>query len=83
MLLTSLSVNHAHQGKGYAKQGMLLLKSFVKAEFPTCNEIVLAVNHKNVPAQKLYKKVGFKDTGKRKMGPIGEQLILSLSFDTN
>ncbi|PAD69182.1 GNAT family N-acetyltransferase [Bacillus sp. 7586-K] len=83
MLLTSLSVNRAHQGKGYAKQGMLLLKDFVKEEFPPCDEIVLAVNHKNVPAQKLYTKVGFKDTGKRKIGPIGEQYIMSLPFENN
>ncbi|WP_103108653.1 GNAT family N-acetyltransferase [Brevibacillus reuszeri] len=80
MLLTSFSINHAEQGKGYAKRGMLLLREFVKVEFPTCNEIVLAVNHKNIPAQKLYLQAGFSDTGKRRMGPIGEQLIFCLSI---
>ncbi|MBT2606002.1 GNAT family N-acetyltransferase [Bacillus sp. ISL-53] len=79
MLLTALSVNHAKQGKGYAKQGMLLLSDFVKSEFPNCDEIVLVVNHKNLPAQQLYLKVGFQDTGKRKIGPIGEQFIMNLS----
>lgn len=79
MLLTALSVNHAEQGKGYAKQGMLLLSDFVKSEFPNCDEIVLVVNHKNLPAQQLYWKVGFQDTGKRKIGPIGEQFIMNLS----
>lgn len=78
MLLTTLSVNHAEQGKGYAKRGMLLLKDFVKSEFPSCDEIVLAVNHKNMPALKLYSKVGFNDTGRRKIGRIGEQYIMSL-----
>ncbi|WP_078596448.1 GNAT family N-acetyltransferase [Evansella clarkii] len=78
MLLTSLSVNQIEQGKGYAKQAMLLLKKFAEAEFPDCNEIVLAVNHKNIAAQKLYLKVGFEDTGKRKIGPIGEQFIMNL-----
>jgi hypothetical protein len=57
---------------------MFLLGEFVKSEYPTCNEIVLAVNHKNIPAQKLYSKVGYKDTGRRKMGPIGEQFIMNL-----
>ncbi|GIO07196.1 N-acetyltransferase [Brevibacillus reuszeri] len=80
MLLTSFSIDHVEQGKGYAKRGMLLLPEFVKTEFPTCNEIVLAVNHKNIPAQKLYLQVGFSDTGRRRMGPIGEQLILCLSI---
>lgn len=79
MLLTSFSVNHAKQGNGFAKQGMLLLGNFLKAEFPTCDEIVLAVNHKNIPAQKLYAKVGFTDTGRRRMGPNGEQFIYSLT----
>ncbi|MDX8362495.1 GNAT family N-acetyltransferase [Cytobacillus sp. IB215316] len=80
MLLTALSVDHAHQGKGYAKQGMIVLRDFVKAEFPNCDEIVLAVNHKNVPAQQLYATVGFEDTGTRKSGPIGEQFVMKLSL---
>ena len=78
MLLTSFSVNQTKQGNGYAKQAMYLLSDFVNSEFPNCNEIVLAVNHKNIPAQKLYSKVGYKDTGRRKIGPIGEQFIMSL-----
>lgn len=78
ILFTSLSINFRHQGKGYAKQAMLLLKEFVKKEFPTCDEIVLAVNHKNKAAQNLYEITGFKDTGRRKMGLIGEQYIMSL-----
>ncbi|MFJ5717870.1 GNAT family N-acetyltransferase [Neobacillus sp. NPDC093127] len=78
MLLTALSINHVKQGKGYAKQGMLLLSDFVKAEFPNCDEIVLVVNHKNIPAQRLYSRVGFEDTGKRRMGPIGEQFVMNL-----
>lgn len=80
MLLTALSVNHAKQGSGYAKQGMLLLRDFVKSEFPNCDEIVLVVNHKNVPAQRLYLRVGFEDRGKRKIGPLGEQFVMSLSL---
>lgn len=80
MLLTALSVNHAKQGKGYAKQGMLLLSDFVKSEFPNCDEIVLVVNHKNIPAKRLYSRVGFEDTGKRKTGPIGEQFVMHLSL---
>jgi RimJ/RimL family protein N-acetyltransferase len=80
MLLTSLSINHKNQGKGYAKQAMLLLKDFVESKFPNCNEIVLVVNHKNITAQLLYLKVGFQDTGERKMGPIGEQYIMKLKL---
>ncbi len=78
MLLTALSINHMEQGKGYAKKGMYELRVFVKNEFPTCTEIVLAVNHKNLPAQQLYKKAGFTNTGRTKMGNIGQQFIYSL-----
>lgn len=80
ILFTALSVNYAKQGKGYAKQGMRLLKEFVKNEFPEVEEIVLGVNHKNIPAQNLYVRVGFIDTGRRKIGPLGEQLILRLKL---
>ncbi|AOH54779.1 GNAT family N-acetyltransferase [Peribacillus muralis] len=75
MLLTALSINHSKQGRGFANKGMKKIQSFVTQQFPACNEIILAVNHKNVPAQKLYEKVGFKDTGTRKIGRIGEQYI--------
>ncbi|MBM7602928.1 RimJ/RimL family protein N-acetyltransferase [Metabacillus crassostreae] len=81
MLLTAFSINYPYQGKGIAKKGMLLLEDFVKKEFSTCNEIILAVNHKNIPAQKLYAKVGFQDTGRRKVGLIGEQFIMSLEIN--
>lgn len=77
MLLTALSINHSKQGKGFAKKAMYQLKGFVNHEFPECNEILLAVNHKNISAQNLYGKVGFNDTGKRKLGKIGEQFILN------
>ena len=78
MLLTALSINQSKQGKGYAKKAMLLLRDFITNEFPNCNEIVLAVNHRNIAAQQLYLKVGFQDTGIRRIGPIGEQFILNL-----
>ncbi|MED4018764.1 GNAT family protein [Sutcliffiella cohnii] len=80
MLLTALSIDQTQQGKGYAKKAMLLLRDFIANEFPNCNEIVLAVNHRNIAAQQLYLKVGFRDTGIRRIGPIGEQFILSLVF---
>ncbi|MBD7939039.1 GNAT family N-acetyltransferase [Cytobacillus sp. Sa5YUA1] len=80
MLLTALSIDYKHQGKGYAKEAMVDLKAFITTHFPDCNEVVLAVNHKNLPAQNLYKNVGFVDTGERKIGKIGEQLILRLEM---
>lgn len=76
ILLTAFSINHKKQGNGYAKDGLRALPKFISEQFPGCDEIVLAVNHKNIPAQSLYRKVGFIDTGIRRKGPIGEQLIM-------
>jgi ribosomal protein S18 acetylase RimI-like enzyme len=78
MLLTALSIDHRHQRKGYAKKGMVELSRFVKKEFEFCDEVVLVVNHKNIPAQNLYLNVGFVDTGVRKIGRIGEQIVMNL-----
>ncbi|PES74405.1 GNAT family N-acetyltransferase [Bacillus cereus] len=78
ILLTSFSVNHNKQRKGYAKKTLALLQYFVKNYYPIINEVILAVNEKNIPAQKLYKKVGFQDKGFRRMGPIGQQIIMHL-----
>lgn len=78
LLLTSFSINHDSQRKGYAKKSLALLQDFVQRYFPMKNEVVLAVNEKNIPAQNLYKKVGFQDKGFRRMGPIGQQIIMHL-----
>ncbi|MGE7917237.1 GNAT family N-acetyltransferase [Lysinibacillus xylanilyticus] len=80
MLLTALSIDHKQQGNGYAKKGMLALSEFIKRVFKECNEVVLVVNHKNIPAQNLYLKVGFADNGERRMGPIGEQIVMNLNI---
>ncbi|EJQ13820.1 hypothetical protein IE3_02719 [Bacillus cereus BAG3X2-1] len=78
ILLTSFSVNHNKQRKGCAKKSLALLQDFVKNYYPIINEVILAVNEKNIPAQKLYEKVGFQDKGFRRMGPIGQQIIMHL-----
>ncbi|WP_430489126.1 GNAT family N-acetyltransferase [Rossellomorea marisflavi] len=78
MLLTALSIDHRQQGKGYAKKAMQIMKEWVSLEFVSCNEIVLAVNYKNIPAQTLYRQTGYHDTGRRKIGEIGEQFIFAL-----
>lgn len=77
MLLRAFSTDCYHQGKGYAKQSLLLLPEFVRKEYPHISEIVLAVNVKNIAAQSLYKKCGYIDEGVRKMGKKGKLIIMS------
>jgi RimJ/RimL family protein N-acetyltransferase len=77
ILLRAFSTDFRHQGKGYAKNVLLQLPSFVKENFIETNEIVLAVNLQNTVAQELYKKCGFIDEGERRMGSKGELIIMS------
>lgn len=75
ILIRSFSVNNTFQGKGIAKKSLIILDSFLKKHFPSKNEIILAVNHKNIIAQHVYKSVGFIDKGERVMGSKGELFI--------
>ena len=77
ILIRSFSTDFRHQGNGYAKKALLLVPDFVKRHYSDINEIVLAVNVKNEAAQGLYKKCGYIDEGARKMGRIGELIIMS------
>ncbi|MCM3388868.1 GNAT family N-acetyltransferase [Ureibacillus chungkukjangi] len=77
ILLRTFSTDYRYLGKGYAKQALELLPSFVKQNFININEIVLAVNVQNDVAQSLYKKSGYVDEGERRMGKKGELIIMS------
>jgi GNAT superfamily N-acetyltransferase len=78
LLLRTFSTDARYQGRGYAKQVLQLLPVFVQEHFPKANELVLAVNQRNLPAQKLYERSGFCYTNRHVAGPAGEQLVMSL-----
>jgi ribosomal protein S18 acetylase RimI-like enzyme len=75
LLIRSLAVDPLVQGKGFAFQEMDMLPPFVKTHYPNINKIVLIVNEKNIPAQKLYQKVGFVEHSSRVNEIHGVQLI--------
>ncbi|MBE5105885.1 GNAT family N-acetyltransferase [Bacillus thuringiensis] len=77
ILIRAFSTDFHHQGRGYAKQALKILPDFVRINFLGTNEIILAVNVKNVAAQSLYKKCDFCDNGVRRMGWKGELIIMS------
>ncbi|WP_218943864.1 GNAT family N-acetyltransferase [Bacillus aquiflavi] len=77
ILLRAFSTDFRYQGKGYAKNALMLLPRFVKEHFHEINEIVLAVNVKNHVAQHVYKKCGYVDEGERRMGKKGELMMMS------
>lgn len=80
LLLTSLIMDHSHSGKGHGKHAMLQLPLYIKKHLKQYKSVVLGVNHANIPAQKLYERIHFEDTGRRIEGPIGEQYIYKLEI---
>lgn len=79
MLLRAFLINYSSQGKGYAKAALSLLPEFMRSYFPAIDEVVLAVNEKNIAADRLYSQAGFEDHGLRRMGKKGMQKILQYS----
>jgi ribosomal protein S18 acetylase RimI-like enzyme len=68
LLMRSYSIHPDYQRNGVGKKLLKLLPSFIEPHFPTKNEVVLGVNHKNTAAQYLYKRCGFVDTNRYIVG---------------
>ncbi len=81
LLLRAFSINHKEQGKGYAKKGLQQLHRFILESFPNVEEVLLAVNARNIAAKSLYLKCGFLDKGQRRMGKIGMQHVLHFPIE--
>ena len=56
-------IDQSQQGKGYGKQALEVLISFVQENYPLCRELKLSVNPENLVAQQLYSRRGFEPTG--------------------
>lgn len=81
VLLRSLSINPAFQGKGIGKSVMILLDDFIKEHFKDCNEIVLSVNERNDFAFQIYLKQHYIYEGKKIAGRSGPQFLMSKILD--
>jgi len=58
-------IDKKHQGKGYGKDAMILIKEVFKELVPDAKEIYLSyVPKKEGGADEFYRKIGFEDTGK-------------------
>ncbi|MGB3892376.1 MAG: GNAT family N-acetyltransferase [Priestia megaterium] len=80
LLIRSYSIHPDYQGKGVGKKSLKLLSSFINHHFPTKNEVVLGVNHKNTAAQHLYKRSGFVDTNRHIFGSQGKQFVYQMDI---
>lgn len=85
VLLRAYSLNPAYQGQGLAQMSLSagVLLPFFRQHFGDADELVLAVNHANVSAQKLYLTTGFQDSGRRVQGTFGEQYVYVLKIKKN
>jgi len=77
LLLRSMSIAPAQQGKGYARAalGAARLHPLLRAHFPDGDEIVLGVHYANHAAITFYQCCGFSDSGRTYMGVKGLQYI--------
>ncbi|WP_107925594.1 GNAT family N-acetyltransferase [Lysinibacillus parviboronicapiens] len=80
ILIRSFSTDFHEQGKGYAKEALQLLPTFVRKYFPAINELVLGVDLPNIAAQELYKKCGFVDEGVRTKSFDDELIVMSYNL---
>lgn len=64
-------IDNAFQGKGYGKQAMAKILSFIKQEHPHCQVISLTVEPSNEQARRLYEQVGFvSEHGRNQYGEM-------------
>ncbi len=77
VLFRSFSINPNFQGQGLGKKAVMKTDDFLQKYFPDCDEIVLAVNERNIPAKQLYLKCGYQFDGKMRLITNGRQYILS------
>ncbi len=80
MLLRALSINYCEQGKGYGTNALKVLPAFIKEHFKETTEVVLAVNHNNSIAKKLYERIGFCYKGRRRYGFLKLKYVFHYSL---
>ncbi|KPB06201.1 hypothetical protein AAV98_02960 [Bacillus sp. CHD6a] len=80
ILLRAYSVAVPFQGKGIAGKSLELLPGYVERNFPHVDEVVLAVNLRNEAAQRVYLRSGFRDSGRKVLGRMGEQYVYELKL---
>ncbi len=68
-------IDHRYQGKGYARDAMILLLMQLK-ERPNCAAIKISYEPANSVAEKLYDSLGFQKTGEMIEGEVVARLFI-------
>ncbi len=56
-------IDKQYQNKGIGREALIKILDFIPKQHPRCKEMKLTVEKNNTVAQKLYKSLGFDDTG--------------------
>jgi len=74
--LHSVRVHFGHQNKGMGRFIVEFAVRWIAQNRPQICFLMLAVNARNLDAQRAYRAFGFEDTGIAHEGPFGRQLIM-------
>lgn len=81
LLLRAFSIDQKFLRRGYAKLALQKLPQWLVDQQLAVTSVYLAVNHRNIAAQQLYLRTGFKDTKQRFQGIAGEQYLYELNIE--
>lgn len=79
--IRSLSVNEAHQGRGYGTMIAMKLPTYVQENFDDLEHFYLVVDGDNEAAWSLYERAGFNNVAIKEDGPIGEERLYYLDLN--
>ena len=75
VLIRALSIDERYRHQHLALSAMIMVDKYVRERYSDIERIILAVNHANLVAQNVYRQAGFKDSGVRTYGKLGQQFI--------
>lgn len=75
VLIRALSIDERYRHQHLALSSMIIVDKYVRERYSEIERIILAVNHANLVAQNVYRQAGFKDSGIRTYGKLGQQFI--------
>ena len=59
-----MMIDETRQGKGYGKEALKRVLEYIETKpFGECNRVALTCNQQNDPGLRLYRSLGFKETG--------------------
>ena len=72
-----LMIDKEHQGHGYAKEAMRLCLDYIMGKpFGDSRKVVMTCAPENIPAMRLYRGLGFRETGNADEDEIELALML-------